>query len=124
MSGRVVHFEVPFDDAERARAFYAEAFDWKLMPMPEMSYTLVTTGPSDQGPPSEPGFINGGMFQRGEPTAGPVITVEVDDIDLALERIGSLGGSTVEAKQQVGDMGFSAYFKDPEGNLMGLWQNA
>ena len=124
MSGRVVHFEVPFDDAERARAFYAEAFGWKLMPVPELSYTLVTTGPSDQGPPSEPGFINGGMFQRGEPTAGPVVTIEVDDIDTALERIGSLGGSTVTGRQQVGDMGFSAYFKDPEGNLMGLWQNA
>jgi predicted enzyme related to lactoylglutathione lyase len=53
-----------------------------------------------------------------------VLTVEVDDIDEALEKIGTLGGTTVSAKQAVGDMGFSAYFKDPEGNLMGLWQNA
>jgi predicted enzyme related to lactoylglutathione lyase len=30
----------------------------------------------------------------------------------------------VSAKQPVEEMGFSAYFKDPEGNLMGLWQNA
>ena len=124
MSGRVVHFEVPFDDADRARAFYAEAFGWQMNPVPEMSYTLVSTGPSDQGPPSEPGFINGGMFQRGEPAAGPVVTVDVDDIDASLELIEKLGGSTVEAKQQVGDMGWSAYFRDPEGNLMGLWQNA
>lgn len=124
MSGRVVHFEIPFDDKERASAFYAEAFDWKLDAMPEMSYVLATTGPSDQGPPSEPGFINGGMLERGLPVGGPVLVIEVEDIDEALQKIDSLGGTTVSAKQAVGDMGFSAYFKDPEGNVMGLWQNA
>ena len=30
MSARVVHFEVPFDDAERARSFYQEVFDWQI----------------------------------------------------------------------------------------------
>ena len=47
-----------------------------------------------------------------------------DDIDQTLKSIGSLGGSTVRAKEQVGDMGFAAYFKDSEGNVVGLWQNA
>ena len=125
MTGRVVHFEIPFDDGERARAFYADAFGWNLMHMPEMDYTMVATGPtSEQGPPSEPGFINGGMLQRGATVGGPVITVDCDDIDAALKKIETLGGTTAVAKEKVGDMGFSAYFKDPEGNLMGLWQNA
>jgi predicted enzyme related to lactoylglutathione lyase len=35
-----------------------------------------------------------------------------------------LGGETVSGRVSVGDMGWSAYFKDPEGNLMGLWQSA
>jgi predicted enzyme related to lactoylglutathione lyase len=124
VTGRVVHFEIPFDDSERARAFYSEAFGWKLVELPEMSYVLATTGPSDQGPPSEPGFINGGMLQRELPVGGPVVIVDVEDVDAALEQIERLGGTTVSAKQAVGEMGFSAYFKDPEGNLMGLWQNA
>jgi predicted enzyme related to lactoylglutathione lyase len=125
MSGRVVHFEIPFDDGDRARGFYADVFGWNLMEMPEMSYTMVATGPTDpQGPPSEPGFINGGMMQRGDPVGSPVITVDVDDIDAALAKIEKLGGSAVGSKQPVGDMGFAAYFKDPEGNLLGLWQNA
>jgi predicted enzyme related to lactoylglutathione lyase len=123
MSGRVVHFEIPFDDAERASSFYQEAFGWNLMPMPEMNYTLVTTGPtSEQGPPSEPGFINGGMLQRGMPVGGPVLTIDVENIDAALQLVEKLGGTTVSAKAPVGDMGFAAYFKDPEGNLLGLWQ--
>ena len=125
MTGRVVHFEIPFDDGDRARSFYADAFGWNVMHLPDMGYTMVSTGPTDeQGPPSEPGFINGGMLQREAPVGSPVITVDVEDIDGTLEKIEKLGGTTVIAKQAVADMGFSAYFKDSEGNLMGLWQNA
>jgi predicted enzyme related to lactoylglutathione lyase len=126
MSGRVVHFEIPFDDGNRARGFYKEAFGWSIQELPEMSYTIVTTGPTtDQGMPSEPGFINGGMLQRDVgPASGPVITTDVENIDAALEKIEKLGGSTVVTKQAVGDMGFAAYFRDPEGNLMGLWETA
>jgi uncharacterized protein len=124
MSGRIVHFEIPFDDGDRARGFYQEAFGWKLQPYPEMDYTIVMSGPTtDEGMPSEPGYINGGMFQREEgPLSGPVLTVDVASIDAALEKIEKLGGSTVVAKQPVADMGFVAYFKDPEGNVVGLWE--
>lgn len=124
MSGRVVHFEIPFEDQARASTFYGDAFGWTLNPMPEMSYVLVTTGPSDQGPPSEPGFINGGMLERGSAGGGPTLVIDVEDIDASLQKVEQLGGSTVSTKQPVGEMGFSAYFTDPEGNLMGLWQNA
>ena len=40
MSGKVVHFEVPFDDGDRARKFYGETFGWQLIPVPDMSYTI------------------------------------------------------------------------------------
>jgi len=124
MSGRVVHFELPFDDAERAQRFYGEAFGWRFRTLPEMGYVLATTGPSDEGPPSEPGFVNGGLLERGLPVGGPVVTVEVEDIDATLAEVERLGGTTVAARQAVGDLGFSAYFKDSEGNTMGLWQSA
>ena len=74
--------------------------------------------------PSEPGYVGGGLTQRGEPVSRPVITIEVDDIDATLEKVSASGGSAVGEKIQVGDMGFAAYFNDSEGNLMGLWQNA
>ena len=126
MTGRVVHFEVPFDDGDRARAFYAEVFGWKVNTIPELKYTSVSTGPvTDEGFPSEPGYVNGGMFDRSEsPVTLPVITVEVDDADAALETIEQHGGKTVAAKFAVGDMGFAAYFEDCEGNVLGLWQSA
>ena len=55
MSARVVHFELPYVDADRARAFYGSVFDWQTVPMPEMDYTLVMTGPSGDQGPTEPG---------------------------------------------------------------------
>jgi uncharacterized protein len=125
MSGRVVHFEVPYDDADRARGFYADVFGWKIQPIPEMSYDIVSTGPvSEQGMPSEPGYVGGGMTQRGGMVSQPIITIAVDDIDATLEKVSSSGGSPRGEKIQVGDMGWAAYFTDSEGNLMGLWQNA
>jgi len=125
MSGRVVHFEIPFDDGDRARSFYKEVFGWQVQEMPEMGYTLVMTGPSGDQGPTEAGFVNGGMLARsGAAAPGPVVVVDVEDIDVALERVAELGGSTVLAKQPVGEMGSTAYVRDPEGNVVGLWETA
>jgi len=122
---KVIHFEVPFDDGERATTFYREAFGWSLDSMPNFQYTMVTTTETDgQGRPSAPGAINGGMLHRQGPITGPVITIGVADIDEALARVEKLGGKVAIGRQPVGGMGFSAYFHDTEGNLIGLWQAA
>ncbi len=123
--GGVVHFEIPADDQERARNFYQEAFGWKINPMPELNYNIVTTTPTDEatGRPNEPGAINGGLMGREGQLTTPVITVDVPDIDAALKTVEQLGGSVVMPKDTIPDMGFFAYFKDTEGNVMGLWEN-
>ena len=124
MNGSVVHFEVPYDDADRARAFYTDVFGWKLQQMPEFEYTGVSTGPTgENGMPSEPGYIGGGMFQRMDNIDRPVITINVDDMQAALATIAEHGGAQVGETMEVGDMGIAGYFTDSEGNLMGLWQN-
>ena len=123
MSGKVVHFEIPFDDAERAYGFYRDAFGWNIQEIPQLHYAIVTTGETDgDGFPSDKGYIGGGMLRRESPTDRPVITVDVEDIDAALEKIEELGGMKVLGRQEVGDMGYAAYFRDVEGILMGLWQ--
>lgn len=124
MTGRVVHFEIPYDDGDRARAFYKDAFGWDLQAWQEGDYTLVGTGPMTEAGPSEPGFINGGMMHREGFFTSPVVTISVDNMDDSLASVERLGGRVVQGKLPVGDMGFSAYFTDPEGNLMGLFQMA
>lgn len=124
-SARVVHFEVPFDDADRARAFYRDVFEWSIEPIPGMDYNSVSTGPAgDDGMPAEPGFIGGGMAQRDGSFQRPVIVMAVEDIDATLKVVEQHGGTTVTPKMQVGEMGWAAYFDDTEGNVMGLWQSA
>jgi uncharacterized protein len=124
---KVVHFEIPADDLDRAKNFYGSVFGWDLqtMPMEVGEYTSVkTTDVDDQTQlPTEPGAINGGMFVRDEqsPTS-PVITVDVDGIDDALKQIEAEGGSTITPRTAIPGMGAFAYFKDPEGNVLGLWE--
>jgi uncharacterized protein len=123
MTGRVVHFEVPYDDGDRARAFYSDVFGWAIQPVPEFEYNFVQTGPTDDGMPTDSGYIGGGMFQRQDDIGRPVITIDVDDMTKALDMIAEHGGAAVGEPQHVGDMGIAAYFTDSEGNLMGLWQS-
>jgi predicted enzyme related to lactoylglutathione lyase len=125
MAGGVVHFEIPADDENRAREFYRSIFGWEFQVLPEMGYSLAMTTPMDEhGRPSVSGSINGGLFKRGEGLTAPVVTVDVDDIDAALEKISKQGGSVHREKMEVPGSGWNAYFKDSEGNIVGLWQNA
>jgi predicted enzyme related to lactoylglutathione lyase len=124
---KVVHFEIPFDDRDRAKGFYGEVFGWELntMAFGEGEYTLVTTTPVDMTTmaPTEPGAINGGLMDRSSETPSPVITIGVDGIDDALKKVEAAGGTVVTPRTPIPDMGAFAYFKDSEGNVMGLWEN-
>ena len=83
---------------------------------------LITTELDSNRMPKNPGAINGGMGKRDGPLKSTVVTINVKDIDQALKTVETKGGKTVQKKQPVGDMGFTAYFKDSEGNVVGLWQ--
>jgi len=121
---KVVHFEIPADNLARAKKFYNTVFGWKMNEIPEMEYVMVGTVESDEdGMPKETGAINGGMLERQDPVKSPVITINVKNIDQAAEVIEKNGGKLVRPKMAVGDMGYAAYFKDTEGNVIGLWQN-
>lgn len=124
---KVVHFEIPADDVARAKEFYASTFGWDLQDyeMGGGTYTIVQTVPVDERQmPKEPGAINGGLMRRSPDTPHPVITIQVDAIDEALKKIEGGGGNVVTPRTEVPNMGWFAYFKDPEGNTMGLWESS
>ena len=125
---KVIFFEIPVENSARARAFYSSVFGWKMNEIPEMHYTQVETVDADRmgvrGVPKEPGAINGGIVERREPVETPVIYVNVQNIDHAVANIEKSGGKVMKPKTPVGNFGFAAYFKDTEGNVVGLWQFA
>jgi predicted enzyme related to lactoylglutathione lyase len=123
--GKVVHFEIPADDLSRAKKFYGTVFGWRADDVPEMEYVMIGTTESDEnGMPKQPGAINGGMLKRQDPVRHPVVTIDVENMDDALAKVKKNGGQIVREKLPVGEMGFAAYFKDSEGNVLGLWQNS
>lgn len=122
---KVVHFEIPADDVERAKRFYGSIFGWELQDVPGMDYTSLVTTPVDEQSqlPREPGAINGGLFRRNaDAPSTPVITIDVDSVDDALKQIEAAGGSVVQPRTELPGMGAFAYFTDPEGNVVGLWE--
>ena len=124
---KVVHFEIPADDVARAKEFYASIFDWDLTDNDMgggIIYTSIRTVATDEKQmPKEPGVINGGMMKRSPDTPSPVITIQVGAIDEALKKIDAGGGTTVQPRTEIPNMGAFAYFKDSEGNTMGLWES-
>jgi len=123
---KVIFFEIPADNLARARKFYGTVFDWKMNEIPSMHYTQVGTVEADKlgvrGKPKEPGAINGGMVERNDSVKSPVIYISVENIDEAAATIEKNGGKVIQPKSPVGNFGFAAYFKDTEGNVVGLWQ--
>jgi hypothetical protein len=123
---KVTHFEFPWDDKDRAKAFYQDVFGWKPFEREQFGYTSWQTGPIDEKmQPTEVGFINGGSSKRDPQMPYPMFYVDTEDIDATLEKIVAQGGVVVRGKTPLGEngaMGFLAWFKDSEGNILGLSQ--
>jgi predicted enzyme related to lactoylglutathione lyase len=115
---RVVHFEISADDPERASGFYRSVFGWKIINWEgPVDYWLVTTG--EKGTPG----IDGGIKHRPEPDLTTVVTVEVESVDETLDKITAGGGVILMPKTEIPGVGYHAYFRDTEGNVVGLMEN-
>lgn len=113
MPNPVVHFEVVGKDAAGLRKFYGEAFGWQLEDVMEGAYYMVNTGGE--------GDVAGGVGAAPDGSSGHVtFYVQVDDPAAALEKIKSLGGSTVAEPMDVPNGPTIAMFADPEGHVVGL----
>jgi predicted enzyme related to lactoylglutathione lyase len=111
---RVVHFEIPADDPERAIKFYEDVFGWKIEKWEgPFDYWLVTTG--EEG---EPG-INGAIMtkERGNVAKN---TIGVDSFHEYAQKIKAEGGKMLTEKMSVPGVGVMASFQDTEGNTFAI----
>jgi predicted enzyme related to lactoylglutathione lyase len=113
---KIIHFEIPVDEPERAIKFYTEVFGWKIEKMSgsQMEYWTVNAGDI-----KEPG-INGAMMTRGQDEC-VVDVIGVTDIDEYIKKIKSGGGKILRSKTAVHGVGYMAYFGDTEGNKLGIF---
>ena len=113
---KIVHFEIPVDDPQRAAGFYRDTLGWEVSQFGEEPYWLVRAGDEE-----EPG-ANGALVSREELHQHPVLIAGVTDIDDVLSRARKCGGEVTQGKLPIPGMGWSAYLRDPEGNTIGLFQ--
>lgn len=117
---KVVHFELPFDEKERAVKFYEDVFGWKAIDIPEMEYVLATTAKTDKkGMVQDKGGINGGMFKRTKKIKAPIIVIGVASVDEAVNKAIKAGGKLITSRQSIPN-GSYARVSDSEGNIIGL----
>ncbi len=121
--GRVVHFEIHAEDPARAAQFYESLFAWKFQKWNgPMEYWMIITGePQEHG-------IDGGLVRRRGPIDGTAViayvcTVDVKSLDDSLAKATSLGAEIALPKMPIPGVGWLAYIKDTEGNIVGMMQN-
>lgn len=114
MAGKVVHFEIPIDDSDRAIAFYERAFDWTLSQFGPADYWLTEAGEGEG--------IGGALATRSDDVPSLMFYIEVDDVDAALRAVEAAGGARLTERMPIPTVGWSAFFRDTEGNRVGIFQ--
>jgi hypothetical protein len=121
---RVIHFEIHAADPERAVRFYSTVLGWEFTKWDgPADYWLIRTGPKGQ-----PG-IDGGLLRRqglapadGQAVNAFVCTVDVPSVDDYFAKALANGATVALPKMPVPGVGWLAYVKDTEGNILGMMQ--
>jgi uncharacterized protein len=100
-------------DADAVREFYGTLLGWTIRP--------------DTNPGPYNGWVTNGdqpfasVIEAGDATAGRWVPyVQVDDLDVAVEKAASLGATVVAGKSE-GPAGTAVTIADPGGALVALW---
>jgi predicted enzyme related to lactoylglutathione lyase len=119
MGQPVVHFEVIGKDADKLHGYYSELFGWEINADNPMKYGMV----GREGNVNPEGIGIGGGIGGPGPDGYPghvTFYVEVPDVEAALAKAESLGGTRVMGPERIMDQVTLGQFTDPEGHLIGV----
>ena len=113
-NGKICYLELPSRNADESAAFYQLAFDWRIRRREDGQIAF------DDGV----GEVSGTWRTDRSPSAetpGMLIHIMVDNIEATMKKITELGGIIV---QPVGMDApeITARFRDPSGNVLGIYQ--
>lgn len=111
----VNHVEFEVTNLRRAAKFYKSVLGFKIQVIPQMKYALWSAA-------RKPG---GGLsLVKKVKHGGTTAVFQVDNINRYLDKAKRNGGKIVQKKGAIGaGMGYYGVFKDPFGNLVGLWSS-
>ncbi len=111
----IVYFELPADDVARAKKFYKNLFEWKFEKVAKADYWMITTGGKDS--------LCGGLMKREKASQTVVNYISVDSVEECGVEIEKAGGKILVPKTPIKGWGYFAVFRDPEKNIMGIWED-
>ena len=112
---RPIHFEIHVEDPEASITFFSDVLGWGSDRWGDMPYWLQSTG---EGPGID-GAI-GSVQEHGQSVA---LTMDVDDLDAARERVVAAGGTITLERMAIPGVGWLIYATDPNGLHFGLLQS-
>ena len=119
MGQPVVHFEIIGRDPAKLQSYYGELFGWEFDTSNPMSYGVVAR----EGNTNDDGVgIGGGVGGPGPDDYEGHVTfyAEVPDVEAALAKAESLGGTRVMGPEQIMETIEIGLFTDIEGHLVGV----
>lgn len=123
----VVHFEMPYKDAERVAEFYKTAFGWGMNNLGQQmgDYITAETAETDENRMVKtPGTINGGFYalESSHGSKEPSVVISVDNIKQAMADVKQAGGKLLGEPMEIPGIGLFVSFKDTEGNRVSMLQ--
>lgn len=112
--GDITHIDIPVSDLGRAREFYGSLFGWQFSEPPGFEGYPMWRAPNQ--------ISGGGLAPRSEGFSQPRSYVEVDSINEVLEQVEASGGTVVMPKSEISPTSWYAFFNDPDGNTIGVYE--
>lgn len=112
-NGKICYLELPAVNVSQSAAFYAKVFGWNIR----------TRGDGAQAFDDTTGEVSG-AFVRGREiatTPGLLFYIMVDSIEATCKAVEAHGGTIVQPFC-AGSPEIIARFRDPAGNILGLYQ--
>ena len=113
-NGKICYVEIPAADVERSAEFYRRTFDWKTRTRGDGSLAF------DDGV----GEVSGTWVLGRKPMTevGLLFYIMVNDASATVEKVKQAGGEII---QPIGadHPEITARFRDPAGNVVGIYQN-
>ncbi|MFH0854157.1 MAG: VOC family protein [bacterium] len=112
----ISRFQIPVDNIERARSFYAELFEWEFKDSSIEPWPIVTKNGREES-------LAASLLRREKKKQTIINYIGVPSVDHYENRVRMLGGRVVVPKKPILGKGYYSMCYDTESNLFALWED-
>ena len=116
MNQPICYIEIGTADLSKAEQFYSSVFGWEFRGSHAPDYAAFAAGDG----------IGGGLYkiEQAKGSGGVIFYIAVNDINESMKMVRAAGGTVLVGKTAIRGIGWYGHFKDPDGNIVGLYTPA